>query len=77
MVKYTLDFKTNCLSKSTLNQIVKAVVPTELAGVTSCYPTISALLQIIPCICPVKHQVQERPVTTEGVQGKAGKLVDP
>lgn len=42
MVKYTFDFKSSCLSKATLNQIVKEVVLTELAGVTSCYPAVSA-----------------------------------
>lgn len=42
MVKYTFDFKSSCLSKATLNQIVKAVVLTELGGVTSRYPAVSA-----------------------------------
>lgn len=54
MVKYTFDFMSSCLSKATLNQIVKAVVLTELAGIASCYPAVSAQLHIIPCTCPVK-----------------------
>lgn len=54
MVKYISDLKSSCLSKATLNQIVKAAVFTELPGITFCYPAISALLQIIPCTCPVK-----------------------
>lgn len=44
MAKYAFDFKSRCLSKETLNGIVKAVALTELAGVTSCFPTASARL---------------------------------
>lgn len=54
MVKYPFDFKSRYLSKETLNEIVKAVALTELAGVTSCFPTASARSQITPCTCTVK-----------------------